>query len=289
MITLKKNLEEYNPDYDFLKVNKDSDIRKIIRDEILYFSDNITKINHYGFSQKRQILVTNKAIYNLDNKSLKRKIEIKIVKGVSTSNSSDEFVIHCFELDHDYHYVSERKRKIIQFINNSYFFNKENFLPLCLIHNSSLTEYVTLKTDKKKDINFTKMPINSRMHVEEYLFGKINSESINKDISTSTIFDFKTISLIGRGSCSKIALVEHLSTNHLYVLKTIRKDFILDFCFLENIEVEKYVLTKIKHNFIINCFKMLENKERIYFLIPFIKGGDLYNYLQKEKVFDEER
>ena len=48
MITLKKNFEEYNPDYDFLKVNKDNDIRKILRDEILYFSDNIIiKFKYY--------------------------------------------------------------------------------------------------------------------------------------------------------------------------------------------------------------------------------------------------
>jgi hypothetical protein len=40
-----------------------------IKKEKVIFSDKINKINHYGFNQERNILITNKALYNLKKKS----------------------------------------------------------------------------------------------------------------------------------------------------------------------------------------------------------------------------
>ena len=63
---------------DSLKVNdslnwaEDKEIQPIIKDEKLYFSGMITKINHYGMSQERSIILTNKALYNM-KKNIKKK------------------------------------------------------------------------------------------------------------------------------------------------------------------------------------------------------------------------
>ena len=40
-----------------------------IGDEALLFTDKINKINRYGLTQERNILITDKAIYNLKKKS----------------------------------------------------------------------------------------------------------------------------------------------------------------------------------------------------------------------------
>lgn len=80
----------------------------------------MTKINHYGFSQERNILVTNKAVYNLKKKSLKRRIALGDVKGITVSKLNDEFVLHCNDLEYDYHYVSSKKKKIIEFVGIAY-------------------------------------------------------------------------------------------------------------------------------------------------------------------------
>lgn len=53
---------------DLLNFRDDKCIKSIINDEALLFSDKITKINEYGKSQERNILITSKAIYNLKNK-----------------------------------------------------------------------------------------------------------------------------------------------------------------------------------------------------------------------------
>ena len=54
---------------DHLNFKNDKDIKGIIGSDELLLSDKIIKINRYGLSQERIILVTNKNIYNLKKKS----------------------------------------------------------------------------------------------------------------------------------------------------------------------------------------------------------------------------
>ena len=54
---------------DHLKFTNDKDIQKIIGNEKLLLSDKIIKVNRYGLSQERNIVITNQNIYNLKKKS----------------------------------------------------------------------------------------------------------------------------------------------------------------------------------------------------------------------------
>ena len=53
---------------DYLNFKNEKTIQQIIGDEELLLSDKLIKINRYGLSQERNILITNKAIYNLKKK-----------------------------------------------------------------------------------------------------------------------------------------------------------------------------------------------------------------------------
>ena len=59
--------DEANKDH--LNYKNDNDILKQIKDEILLLSDKIIKVNRYGMAQERNIVITNKSIYNFKNKS----------------------------------------------------------------------------------------------------------------------------------------------------------------------------------------------------------------------------
>ena len=60
---------ETGPGKDHLHFTKEKDLKNIIGDDVLLLSDKIIKINRYGLSQERNILITNKNIYNLKKKS----------------------------------------------------------------------------------------------------------------------------------------------------------------------------------------------------------------------------
>ena len=60
---------ESSENKDHLNFRKENVLPSIIGEEDLLFSDKLIKINRYGLSQERNILITNKAIYNLKKKS----------------------------------------------------------------------------------------------------------------------------------------------------------------------------------------------------------------------------
>ena len=53
---------------DYLNFGKEQSLSKIIKSEKLLFTDKINKINRYGLTQERNIIITENAIYNLKKK-----------------------------------------------------------------------------------------------------------------------------------------------------------------------------------------------------------------------------
>jgi serum/glucocorticoid-regulated kinase 2 len=94
--------------------------------------------------------------------------------------------------------------------------------------------------------------------------------------------------MIGKGSFGKVFLVEHKDTKHHFAMKCIRKDVILEHDQLENIRLEKDILNTINHPFLVNMEFVFQNEHRIYFLMKFIKGGELFRHFVQVKRFPED-
>ena len=115
-------MDELQSEYDFLNFSKDHYIKtNVTREESIQFSDKIFKINKYGFKQERNIIITDKGIYNLKKTTLKRRIDLKSIKGITLSKISDEFVIHCNDEEYDYQYISAKKKTIVEIIAKYYY------------------------------------------------------------------------------------------------------------------------------------------------------------------------
>ena len=63
-------------------------------DEKILFTDFVMKINRKGKQQQRTLLITDKAVYNLKDKKMKRRIDIQSITAITASQVSDEFVLH---------------------------------------------------------------------------------------------------------------------------------------------------------------------------------------------------
>ena len=162
-------MEGKQSEYDFLNFTKDYSIKNnITRDEEIQFSDKVQKINKNGWKQGRNLLLTDKAIYNLKKTSLKRRIDYKTVMGISLSKQSDEFVIHCEDIDYDYHYISPRKKMIVEIIAKNYQIIKEEELKLYEINVKTLGTFVTTKKEKEKQQKLTRMPKTGQISVKDY-------------------------------------------------------------------------------------------------------------------------
>ena len=57
---------------DFLGWSNDKEILKIIKGEKLYYSNKLYKYNSFSMKQERNLLLTDKSLYNFKNKKIKR-------------------------------------------------------------------------------------------------------------------------------------------------------------------------------------------------------------------------
>jgi len=59
-------------------------------------------------------------------------------------------------------------------------------------------------------------------------------------------------------------------------MKSIRKDIVLAHDSVENLENEKMILLQVNHPFIISMDYVFQKAYRIYFVMDFIQGGELF-------------
>ena len=133
---------------DMLNWSNDKEILNIIEGEKLYYCDAITKINHYGMSQERSIILTNKKLYNMKKRTLRRKIPYGVIRGITYSNLTYEFVVHGNDDEYDYEYLSPDRNSIICLIAIFYQNATGRPLNICEVQEKTLKNYVTGKKVK---------------------------------------------------------------------------------------------------------------------------------------------
>lgn len=187
------------------------EIKKLIKnDEIIYYCENISKVNDFYISQERKIVLTDKALYNLkqglfsSDYSLQRTILYKYLKGISYCENSTEFIIHGEFNEYDYYYKSQDKMRIIYLIAFFYEINTKKPLKICKIIEKGLKNYVTSKKDKKENMNFSRMD--------------------EKFLEKTLIYN--KLSFIQRKKDEK-EIQEETDQNMKYIEKLIKKDYTL--------------------------------------------------------------
>ena len=294
-------------EYDLLSWAEDKEIKNIIKDEKIFYSDFISKISLFGLHNERIILLTDKNLYNMKNKSLNRKVPFSEIIGITMSKTSNEFILHLNNEEQDFHYTSNNKNLLISQILKLYQRNMNKILKLCEVELKSLKQFVTSKKDKKKDTSKTKMDEKYLVDTNAFLENnsKINENELEKDKvekkrKVGTIFsthqtiknvgvdDFKLIKVIGRGSYGKVCLVQYKKTNELFAMKSLKKDILLDEDQIESTLLEKKILQSLNYPFLVGMVFCFQTEERVYFVLPFIRGGELFIHLRQNKYFPED-
>lgn len=57
---------------------------------------------------------------------------------------------------------------------------------------------------------------------------------------------------------------------------------------IESTLLEKDIMFECDHPFLVSMEYMFQNELRLYFVMPFIKGGELYKIYEEQKRFGEE-
>lgn len=101
--------------------------------------------------------------------------------------------------------------------------------------------------------------------------------------------DFDLLKVIGKGSFGKVMLVRKKDTGKVYAMKVLNKRTIIERNEVEHTKSEKSILMKLSHPFLVGLHYSFQTPDKLYFIMDYVNGGELFFHLQKDRKFTEDR
>eukprot|EP01083_Nonionella_stella_P302950 1046616_1 len=194
---MSQSEESASSNYDYLTLRYDRNVIKMLQKigdnypmlETVEFSTELLKINRKGKEQKRVLLFTKKAIYNIKpnkRRACKRRILLDSVASITSSMKSHEFTIN-IPSEYDYRYkalTNEQKNDIIAKLQNLYGHLTAINLNVHQISEATTQDYTITKLQSKLITQQQKyqrrnIPTPSQNYNQNSL---LNSKNINGEI-----------------------------------------------------------------------------------------------------------
>jgi serum/glucocorticoid-regulated kinase 3 len=117
---------------------------------------------------------------------------------------------------------------------------------------------------------------------------RVNLGKTEKTTVKPDDFEFRTC--IGKGSFGKVYLARHKTEDTIYAVKVVSKALIKRKREERHIMAERDVLVKnTRHPFLVSLQYSFQTPDKLYFVMDFVNGGELFFHLQQERAFTEQR
>lgn len=93
--------------------------------------------------------------------------------------------------------------------------------------------------------------------------------------------------LLGKGSFAKVYHARSVKTLQNVAIKVIDKNKILKCGPMDQISREIAVMKLVKHPNIVQLYEVMATKTKIYFVLEYVKGGELFNKVQRGRLKEE--
>ncbi len=115
---------------------------------------------------------------------------------------------------------------------------------------------------------------------------KVSDAKETSDFKIS-LEDFELIRVIGKGSFGKVTLVRKKSDQRVFAMKVLHKTNIVKRKQVEHTRTERRVLGNINHPFIVKLHYAFQTDQKLYFVLDYAAGGELFFHLSRMKKFPE--
>lgn len=129
----------------------------------------------------------------------------------------------------------------------------------------------------------TRTPLYASQAVE----GGLSAKSIHRKMCAA---DFETVKCLGRGAFGTVHLVKQHATGRLYAQKQFKKaSLTVHKRLVEQTRTERTILESVnRHPFVVKLFYAFQDQEKLYLILEYAQGGELFHHLAIEHMFSEE-
>ncbi|MCQ2815857.1 MAG: protein kinase [archaeon] len=103
-----------------------------------------------------------------------------------------------------------------------------------------------------------------------------------------TINDFAIVKVIGKGSYGKVLLVKKNDEDGVFAMKVLKKKAMIKKNQVEHIKAERKIMELINFPFIIKLKYAFQTPAKLYLVMDYCPGGELFFHIQRVERFNEE-
>ncbi|KAH0543469.1 hypothetical protein FGG08_002234 [Glutinoglossum americanum] len=126
---------------------------------------------------------------------------------------------------------------------------------------------------------------------QKALFGAVEGGLVQDSVKRKMIAsDFEPLRCLGKGTYGTVLLVRHLATGRLYAQKQFRKAFLtVHKKLVEQTKAERVILESVnRHPFVVKLYYAFQDLEKLYLILEYAQGGELFTHLAMERMFSED-
>jgi serine/threonine protein kinase len=125
---------------------------------------------------------------------------------------------------------------------------------------------------------------------EKPLYGAIEGGLVQDTIARKmTAEDFEPLRCLGKGAFGTVLLVKQQTTGRLYAQKQFKKaSLTVHKRLIEQTKTERSILESVnRHPFVVKLFYAFQDQEKLYLILEYAQGGELFTHLAEERMFTE--
>jgi serine/threonine protein kinase len=136
------------------------------------------------------------------------------------------------------------------------------------------------------DVDF----VNSDMRAHLQLCRQGNGTPGRSLVRKMTADNFESITCLGKGTYGTVVLVRQKETGRLFAQKQFKKaSLVVHKKLVEQTKTERVILESVnRHPFVVKLYYAFQDDEKLYLILEYAQGGELFHHLSLERMFSEE-
>ncbi|XP_070573266.1 ribosomal protein S6 kinase beta-1-like [Ptychodera flava] len=120
----------------------------------------------------------------------------------------------------------------------------------------------------------------------------LSANTVNPGMERCSPMDFELLRVLGKGGYGKVFQVRKVTEfnkGKIFAMKVLRKASIVrNAKDTAHTKAERNILEAVKHPFIVDLFYAFQTGEKLYLILEYLSGGELFMHLEREGIFLED-